>query len=276
MNSQRYDDARHAFATEFQVLPDSGPAYLLLANMLMRANLEELAADQARKALQLSPSLPLAHFLLGEVYLFKFDVDHAMEEFAAERMLNPSYAPLYDRLGDVYTRVGKLQEAQEALTKAISLDTSSTGSFIQMGKVLLRRQDPQTSIMYLKHAEKMDPGNISPANAQAVYGSIFGTITDNTGAVVPNATITVTDISKNTSVTTQTNGSGEYRVQHLIPDTYRVDAEATGFNKSTTESVVVYADTAPKVDMQLSVGAVSNTVKVTAAARRCSKPIELK
>ena len=108
--------------------------------------------------------------------------------------------------------------------------------------------------------------SLSPANAQAVYGSIFGTITDNTGAVVPNATITVTDISKNTSVTTQTNGSGEYRVQHLIPDTYRVDAEATGFNKSTTESVVVYADTAPKVDMQLSVGAVSNTVKVTAAA----------
>ena len=159
MNSQRYDDARHAFATEFQVRPDSGPAYLLLANMLMRANLEELAADQALKALQISPSLPLAHFLLGEVYLFKSDVDHAMEEFEAERKLNPSYAPLYDRLGDVYTRVGKLQDAQEALTKAISLDTSSTGPFIQMGKVLLRRQDPETSIMYLKHAEKMDPGN---------------------------------------------------------------------------------------------------------------------
>jgi len=159
MNSQRYDDARKAFAIEFQVPPDSGAAYLLLGNMLMRANLEELAAEQAKKALQISPSLPLAHFLLGEVYLFKSDVDHAMQEFEEERKLNPSYAPLYDRLGDVYTRVGKLQEAQEALTKAISLDTSSTGPFIQMGKVLLHRQDPQTSIMYLKHAEKMDPGN---------------------------------------------------------------------------------------------------------------------
>ena len=57
--------------------------------MLMRANLPELAADQARKALQLSPNLPLAHFLLGEVYLFKSDVDHAMEEFEQERTLNP-------------------------------------------------------------------------------------------------------------------------------------------------------------------------------------------
>ncbi len=98
---------------------------------------------------------------------------------------------------------------------------------------------------------------------QAVYGSIFGTITDNTGAVVPNATITVTDVSKGTSVTTQSGGDGEYRVQHLIPDTYRVDADATGFAKATQDNVVVYADTSPKVDLKMSVGAASATVTVT-------------
>ena len=58
-----------------------------------------------------------------------------------------------------YTRSGQYQQAQEALSKAISLDTSSTGPFILMGKVLLRRNDPQTSLLYLQHAEKMDPGN---------------------------------------------------------------------------------------------------------------------
>ncbi|MBV8673951.1 MAG: carboxypeptidase regulatory-like domain-containing protein, partial [Acidobacteriaceae bacterium] len=105
-----------------------------------------------------------------------------------------------------------------------------------------------------------------PAKAQAVYGSIFGTVTDNTGAVVPNATVTVTDITKNTSLTAQTNASGEYRVQHLIPDTYRVDVEASGFSKSSANNVIVYADTAPKVDIQLKVGEVTNTVNVTAAA----------
>jgi predicted Zn-dependent protease len=159
MNSQRYDDARRTFATGFRVEPDSGAAYLLLGSMLMRANLPEFAAVQAQKAIQLMPNLPLAHFLLGEVYLYKSDVDHALQEFEQERGINPGYAPVYDRLGDVYSRTDRLQEAQEALTKAISLDTSSTGPFIQMGKVLLRRQDPVTSIMYLKHAEKMDPGN---------------------------------------------------------------------------------------------------------------------
>ncbi len=159
MTAAKYDDARGAFATEFGVEPESASAYLILASMLMTANLPEFAAPQAAKAVQLSPNLPLAHFTLGEVYLFKSDIEHATLEFEQERRINPGYAPIYDRLGDVYTRVGKLQEAQETLTKAISLDRSSTGPFIQMGKVLLRREDPQTAILYLKHAEKMDPGN---------------------------------------------------------------------------------------------------------------------
>ena len=102
--------------------------------------------------------------------------------------------------------------------------------------------------------------------AQAVYGSIFGTVTDSTGAVVPNATVTATDTTKGTSVSVQSDASGEYRVQHLIPDTYNVTAEATGFSKKTTENILVYADTAPKVDVALAVGSTSNTVTVSAEA----------
>ena len=101
-----------------------------------------------------------------------------------------------------------------------------------------------------------------PAGAQAVYGSIYGTVTDNANAVVPNASVTVTDISKGTSVTTQTNESGEYRMQHLIPDTYSVTAEAAGFSKALVASVIVYADTSPEVNLQLAVGAVSTSVTV--------------
>jgi len=104
-----------------------------------------------------------------------------------------------------------------------------------------------------------------PSSAQAVYGSVFGTVTDSTGAVISNATVTVTDIAKGTSVTTQTDGNGQYRVQHLIPDTYTVAGEATGFSKVTTENVVVYADTAPKVDITLAVGSVNTAVTVSAA-----------
>src|SRR5579863_2175776 len=159
MNARRYDDARKSFAGQYGVPPDSGSAYLLAGNMLLNANLQELAADAARRALQLSPNLPLAHFMLGEVALFKSSVDEALKEFEAERTLNPDYAPIYDRLGDLYLRTGKYQEAQEDVMKAISLDTSRTGPFVLMGKVLLRRSDPQSALLYLKHADKMDPAN---------------------------------------------------------------------------------------------------------------------
>ena len=104
------------------------------------------------------------------------------------------------------------------------------------------------------------------APAQAVYGSIFGTVTDTTGAVISNATVTVTNITKGIAVSVQADASGQYRVQHLIPDTYNVTAEAANFGKVTTENVIVYADTAPKIDISMAVGSVSNSVTVSAAA----------
>ena len=93
MNAQRYEDARRAFAQEFGVDANSASAYLFISTMLMQADLPELAAEQADKALQLDPRMPLAHFRLGEVYLFKSNVEQATKEFQAERKMNPGYAP---------------------------------------------------------------------------------------------------------------------------------------------------------------------------------------
>lgn len=159
LNSGRYDDARQAFAAQYGEDPNSGAAWLLLATMLNHANLPRQAAVEAQKALELNPQLPLAHFLLGEVSLLDSNIDQAVKEFQAEQRINPDYAPAYERLGDAYLRVNQLDLAQQSLTKALSLDTSSTGPFILMGRVLLRRQDARTAIMYLEHAEKMDPNN---------------------------------------------------------------------------------------------------------------------
>ena len=105
-----------------------------------------------------------------------------------------------------------------------------------------------------------------PALAQAVYGSIFGTVTDSSGAVVPNATVTVTDVAKGTTATVQSGASGEYRVQHLIPDTYTISVQAAGFKTTTSDNVIVYADTAPKVDVALAPGSAQESVQVTSEA----------
>ncbi|MBB6145662.1 hypothetical protein HNQ77_003623 [Silvibacterium bohemicum] len=102
------------------------------------------------------------------------------------------------------------------------------------------------------------------SEAQAVYGSIYGTVTDNTGAVVPNAAVTVTDEAKGTSVSITTSAAGEYTVEHLIPDTYDVKVVAAGFKTFEAKGIVVAADTSPKVDGQLAVGGSTETVEVNA------------
>jgi hypothetical protein len=102
-----------------------------------------------------------------------------------------------------------------------------------------------------------------PLYGQAIYGSIYGQVTDQTGAVVPNATITVTDVSKNTSTQVTSNAQGEYSVEHLIPDVYDISATGSGFQTQQTRGIHVSADTSPKVDLKLQVGSSTQTVEVT-------------
>src|SRR6266849_9794963 len=69
------------------------------------------------------------------------------------------------------------------------------------------------------------------ARAQAVYGSIAGTVTDAQGAVVPNATVTITSIDRNTSDTVTTNDSGLYVKDRMLPGRYKLTIEKSGFKK---------------------------------------------
>src|SRR5580693_2264645 len=100
---------------------------------------------------------------------------------------------------------------------------------------------------------------------QAVFGSIIGTVTDPQGNAVVGAIVTVTSTTKSFTYDTTTNESGNYSVTHLIPDTYRVHVEATGFQVTEIPSVLLNADTAATVNAQLVVGAVTQTVEVTRA-----------
>ena len=108
-------------------------------------------------------------------------------------------------------------------------------------------------------------GGLSVANlwGQAIYGSIYGQVTDASGAAIANATVTVTNVAKGTSVQTTTNSVGEYSAEHLIPDVYDVAVAAGGFRGAESKGIRVSADTSPKVDLKLDVGSATETVTVT-------------
>ncbi len=156
---QRYDDARHAFAAQYGFAPDSAEAYLLAGRLFLRRELRDQAGVNAAKALQINPALPLAHELLGEVALAKADTEAAINEFEAERKLNPLNADLYDRLGDAYLRNGQYTEAREALNRAVLLEPNATGPYILLGQTFLKMKQPIQALQYLDHAVKMDPSN---------------------------------------------------------------------------------------------------------------------
>src|SRR5262245_15406839 len=106
----------------------------------------------------------------------------------------------------------------------------------------------------------------SAAFGQAVYGSVLGTVTDSSGAAVPNATVTITNTGTNVSETTKTNGSGNYTQTRLIPGTYRVKDEAPSFKAAVIDAVVVNVDTASTANVALQAGQGREQVTITADA----------
>ncbi len=104
------------------------------------------------------------------------------------------------------------------------------------------------------------------ANAQAVYGSILGTVTDPQGAAVSGAKVTITNQNKGTTQQTTTNDSGNYTVTHLIPDTYSVKVEAQGFKSAELKGIVVRVDNGSLADVPLQLGSTTESVEVTSEA----------
>jgi Carboxypeptidase regulatory-like domain/TonB dependent receptor-like, beta-barrel len=102
--------------------------------------------------------------------------------------------------------------------------------------------------------------------AQAVFGAITGIVTDASGAVVPGATVNVTNIETAVMKTLVTNEAGVYNATNLIPGRYKVEASLTGFKTAVVSSVTLEVNANQKVDVTLEVGPTSELVTVAAAS----------
>jgi hypothetical protein len=99
--------------------------------------------------------------------------------------------------------------------------------------------------------------------SQAVYGGIVGVVTDTTGAIVGNATVTIRDADRDVAFTTTTNESGNYSQRHLIVGRYEVKVEAPGFRTFIETNVNVSVDAEVRLDVKLQLGEVKEVVEVT-------------
>ncbi|HEY1270552.1 MAG TPA: tetratricopeptide repeat protein [Terriglobales bacterium] len=159
IQTKDYPSARKAFAKMFDVAPDSAASYLFTARMLFRQEFDPVAEEYAQKAAALDPKLPLAHFLLGELYLYKSRIPESIEEFQKELAINPGDAATYYKLADAYSRIQKFDDAERLLQRSIWLDATSTGPYILLGKVLAKKGEPDLAVRALQHAAGMDPNN---------------------------------------------------------------------------------------------------------------------
>ena len=104
---------------------------------------------------------------------------------------------------------------------------------------------------------------VSAIFGQVSVGRISGTVTDSAGAVVPNATVTVTSPATNLSRTATTNDEGFYNVTNLPVGSYNVLVEAPNFKKSISPGNALSADSRLTVDFKIETGQISETVEVT-------------
>lgn len=159
IQTKNYEQARKSFGKMFDVPGDSAAAYLFTARMLLRQEYDPVAEEYAQKAAGLDPKLPLVHFLLGELYVYKSRIPEAIAEFQKELTINPANAAAYYKLADAYSRVQKYDDAERLLQRSIWLDATTTGPYILMGKVLEKKGEFELALRALQHAASMDPNN---------------------------------------------------------------------------------------------------------------------
>jgi hypothetical protein len=101
------------------------------------------------------------------------------------------------------------------------------------------------------------------ALAQVQNGAFTGTVTDPSGAAVPNAKVTITNLGTNASMTATTNNTGLFNARELPPGSYRLSVEAPGFKTFTNNNVPLNAGTTQRADFKMSLGQAREVVEVS-------------
>jgi outer membrane receptor protein involved in Fe transport len=107
---------------------------------------------------------------------------------------------------------------------------------------------------------------LSPAYSQILYGTLTGSVTDQTGAVLPGARVQALNVATNVAMTATTNERGIYVFSNLLPGVYDVTIEAASFKTVMQKGVTISVNSVRRVNAQLEVTEISETIEVSASA----------
>src|SRR5258708_7399298 len=105
-----------------------------------------------------------------------------------------------------------------------------------------------------------------PCRSQESRGTVLGRVTDSSGLVVTGATVQITNLATSMTIKGATNGEGNYFFSFLIPGTYQIAAEKTGFKRFVRDGIEVHVNDRLEVNIPLVLGAVADTITVTEEA----------
>ncbi len=97
-------------------------------------------------------------------------------------------------------------------------------------------------------------------------GTILGLVSDSTGAVIPNAKVTITNTATGTATTVVSTAAGDFTVPNLIPGVYQATAEAAGFSKQVVHAITLVVAQSARINLVLKPGAASEVIEVNATA----------
>jgi len=103
-------------------------------------------------------------------------------------------------------------------------------------------------------------------SAQNITGTIVGTVKDSSGATLPNATVTLTNVETNAQVVVKADESGDFFAPSLAPGLYSVTTQAAGFKQNVTEAVRLLANRSVRLEIALEPGEITQRVEVQATA----------
>lgn len=151
--------AREVLASVFGVAPDTAASSLLAAQMMIRLQHEPMAEAELKRALEHQPNLPRAHYLLGQLALFRGRLEESAALTKQELAINPGDAMAFYQLGDVYVRQSNWDAAIAALQRSLWLNPFYSGPYILLGKAYMRKSQLATAEGMLRRAIQYDPNN---------------------------------------------------------------------------------------------------------------------